>query len=292
MSTVGTLLNQAQEHAMRILHISTNDILGGAARAAYGLHTGLNRQGRGSSMLVAHRSSNDPAVTAFRPPIWPSVLLRLPGLLRQGLHWHLVGQFRDKPSGDDEPFSDSSSPFGSAVVRQLPAADVINLHWIAGFVDQRSFFSRVPQSVPVFWTLHDMNAFTGGCHYDEGCGKYELSCGACPQLDSGKSGDLSRRIWLRKRKAFAQVAPGQLHFVSPSRWLAKALSRSSLLSDRPVTVIPYGVDVDDFAPRDRGFARKVLGIPQDAAVVLFVADSLENRRKGFPLLMEALARAR
>jgi glycosyltransferase involved in cell wall biosynthesis len=171
----------------------------------------------------------------------------------------------------------------------LPAADIINLHWIAGFVDLQSFFSEMSRHVPIVWTLHDMNAFTGGCHYDEGCGKYELSCGACPQLSSSKSGDRSHRIWLRKRDAFAEVAPGRLQFVSPSRWLADALRRSSLLADRPVTVIPNGVDVDDFAPRDRRLARDALGIPSDAAVVLFVADSVENRRKGFTLLAEALA---
>jgi glycosyltransferase involved in cell wall biosynthesis len=146
-----------------------------------------------------------------------------------------------------------------------------------------------PEGVPVFWTLHDMNAFTGGCHYDAGCGRYEQSCGTCPQLDSGRPDDVSHRIWLRKKRAFAQIALDQLHFISPSHWLADTLKRSSLLANRPVTVIPYGVDIDDFAPRDRRLARNVLGIPPDAAAILFVADSVENRRKGFARLAEVLA---
>ena len=45
-----------------------------------------------------------------------------------------------------------------------------------------------------------------------------------------------------------------------------------------------------FAPRDRACARDVLGISQDARVVLFLAEVVDNRRKGFSLLLEALPR--
>ena len=62
--------------------------------------------------------------------------------------------------------------------------------------------------------------------------------------------------------------------------LAKA---SPLVSRFPVTLIPYGIDMEEFAPHDRRFAREVLGIPQEAQVVMFVSDDLTNRRKGFSL---------
>jgi glycosyltransferase involved in cell wall biosynthesis len=55
-----------------------------------------------------------------------------------------------------------------------------------------------------------------------------------------------------------------------------------------VTLIPYGIDVEEFAPRDRRFAREVLGLPQAAQVVMFVSDLVTNRRKGFSFLLEAL----
>ena len=53
-------------------------------------------------------------------------------------------------------------------------------------------------------------------------------------------------------------------------------------------MIPNGVDLDDFAPRDRRTAREVFGLPQDAKVILFVAHGLGLRRKGFVYLAEAL----
>jgi glycosyltransferase involved in cell wall biosynthesis len=52
--------------------------------------------------------------------------------------------------------------------------------------------------------------------------------------------------------------------------------------------VPYGLDLEDFAPRDQGGVRSLLGIPADARVALFVADGLDQRRKGFALLIEAL----
>jgi glycosyltransferase involved in cell wall biosynthesis len=71
--------------------------------------------------------------------------------------------------------------------------------------------------------------------------------------------------------------------------MADEVRRSSLLGERfAVSVIPNGVNTDEFAPRDRAAARAVLGIPQESLVVLFVAYSVAPRRKGFALLNEAL----
>ena len=53
-------------------------------------------------------------------------------------------------------------------------------------------------------------------------------------------------------------------------------------------MIPYGLDLDVFAPRDKAYSRDLLGIPQDARVVLFLADVVDNRRKGFSVLLDAL----
>ncbi len=48
--------------------------------------------------------------------------------------------------------------------------DIVHLHWIAlGFIKIETL-AKI--SKPMIWTLHDMWAFTGGCHYDEECKKY------------------------------------------------------------------------------------------------------------------------
>ena len=267
--------------------MSTKDIRGGAARAAYRLHCGLCGQGYDSSMFVAHCDSDDPSVTSYVPPMdFPSGLRRV---LRRGLIWRDFRRYESSRPSCHDAFTDSRSEYGVALLKQLPSCDLINLHWIAGFVDYRSFFARVPSHIPIVWTLHDMNPFTGGCHYDEDCGRFVEGCGGCPQLGSNDLRDLSRQIWRRKRNIFQQIEPDTLHIVTPSLWLTEEAKRSSLLGRFPISVIPYGLDTDIFSPQDPSIARAVLEVPQSARVVLFVADSADNWRKGFVLLSEALS---
>ena len=52
---------------MKILHLGTNDIIGGAARASFRVHWALRKQGYDSTVLVVHRHSHDPTVTALVP---------------------------------------------------------------------------------------------------------------------------------------------------------------------------------------------------------------------------------
>ena len=272
---------------MKIVHLSTSDMNGGAARAAYRLHLGLIRLGHDSTMFVARRRGNDPRVIAFAPAM--NIYSRLRRRLRrEQITRSFLNYRRSRPAGY-ELFSDDRTEHGSAILQQLPPCDVINLHWIAGFVDYEAFFVSLPEQTPVIWTLHDMNPFTGGCHYDHGCGKFRANCGSCPQLGSRNEDDLSRRIWYRKRDIFSTIRELRLHLVADSRWLATEARCSALLGRFPVTSCYYGLDVEDFAPRDRSFARDVLGVPRDVSVVLFAAHSVENRRKGFALLIDALA---
>lgn len=133
-----------------------------------------------------------------------------------------------------------------------------------------------------------MEALTGGCHYDRGCGKFAQECGACPQLGSQSTSDLTHQVWKRKRKSYEKVDRTQLHIVSPSHWLRDEAQRSSLLSSFPCSVIPNGLDTDEFSPRDRRVAREVFGVPAEAKVVLFIAYGVNDPRKGFHLLVQAL----
>ena len=270
---------------MRITHLNTYGVIGGAARAAYRLHQGLCAAGHESRMLALYKSCSDPTVLEFMPP--RDIATRLRRRLKRQAQERAIRELAARPRGSS-PFSDDRSQHGADVLQQLPESDVLNLHWIAEFIDYRSFFQELPQNLPVVWTLHDMNAFTGGCHYDGGCGKFAGECGACPQLGSSYHRDLSERIWQRKRTAFDSLRPQQLHLVTPSRWLAEEVRRSALLRCRVVTVIPNGVDVGVFQPRDRLAARRRFGIPREARTVLFVADSAAEKRKGLTTLLEAL----
>jgi glycosyltransferase involved in cell wall biosynthesis len=272
---------------MRIVHINTFESRGGAARAANRLHRGLRAQGLDSSMFVAQRDTGDQDVVMFQSPNDLTVRLRR-AARRRYLQWDLARIASAQRSGA-EIFTDDRTPHGAEPLRQLPQGDIFHLHWVAGFVDYKLFLPGAARSAPLVWTLHDMNPFTGGCHYDASCGRYAFRCGVCPQLESEEETDLSNEIWRRKRDAYSSISPGRLHVITPSQWLASEAKRSALFNGFPVSVIPYGLDVTTFSPRNRTFAREFFGIPNDRLVILCIADRLDNRRKGLGPLREALA---
>lgn len=237
-------------------------------------------------MYVLDKYTDDPWVTQFH-----SSPGRIRWIRRNARRMRLILSQRryDKTSPSDRTFfSEDRTPFFVDACRQIPEAELIHLHWIAGFLDLGAFFHWLPPAVPLVWTLHEMAAFTGGCSYDLGCGKFTQQCGACPQLGSSREGDLTRNVWQRKQKYFSALDAKRFHVVTPSRWLAKEVERSPLLSRFPLSVIPYGLDLEVFKARDRHFSREVLGIPQEAKVILFVSHGLHTHVKGFKYLIDAL----
>ncbi|MBF9059794.1 glycosyltransferase [Rhodobacterales bacterium HKCCSP123] len=271
-----------------VLHLSTSDIGGGAAIAASRLHSALRRGGTGSSMAVRHRQSADGAIVsmpvrAYKPGIprriWARVRARRLGEERTAVA-SAVSQGHGYFSG--------SKVDGHDLLKKRPKADVINLHWVANFLDYRSFFSGLSHGQPLVWTLHDMAPMTGGCHYATSCARFTENCGACPIMGATRERDLTRRIHEGKAKALGLLAQDTTRIVAPSKWMATEARRSSLLGRFEVDVIPNGLDVDTFTPRDRSLAREVLGLPQDGHVILFGADNLSDPRKGMDLLLAAL----
>jgi glycosyltransferase involved in cell wall biosynthesis len=166
------------------------------------------------------------------------------------------------------------------------AADLVNVHWVAGFLAAASIRRIVEAGRPVAWTLHDMRPFTGGCHYASGCEGFTAACGGCPQLTAGLS-SLPPRVLARGRRRLRGIP---LTFVAPSRWLAGELVRSSLFDPavHAVRVIPNGIDLARYRPGDQAAARRRLGLPAEGLGILLGSVSLEERRKAAPVAAEAV----
>lgn len=253
---------------MNPLIISTSDIDGGAARAAYRLHQSFQSYGVDSQMLVRAKFSADKAVTAYKPTI-----AKLgPNLDELPLRLY--------PQRQHNMYSLQWFPDAIAAKVGQIAPDIINLHWCCNGYLRVETIAKFKQ--PIVWTLHDMWAFTGGCHYNQQCDRYVQSCGKCPQLDSSNNWDLSRWVWQRKLKAWKNL---NLTIVTPSNWLAAQAKSSSLFKHLRIEVIPYSIDTESYQPIERQIARRLLNLPMDKQLV-FCATS--DRRKGFHLLCPAL----
>jgi glycosyltransferase involved in cell wall biosynthesis len=138
---------------------------------------------------------------------------------------------------------------------------------------------------PIVWSLHDMWAFTGGCHYDEDCGRYINKCEKCPILGSEDKRDLSARIFERKIKTFKDL---DITIVGVSKWLELCAKQSQLLRNKRIMNIPNPLNTEIYKPVNKNLAKELLGIAANQKIILFGALNISQPRKGYKLLSEAL----
>jgi glycosyltransferase involved in cell wall biosynthesis len=262
---------------MRPLLLNSYDSGGGAAIAAMRLNEALRAAGADSHLMAQiARRARVLGPRGLRAKIAVSARLRLEGAARVG--------YPQAP----RDFSVHVTPSGIARMVRDFGPDLVHLHWISQGMLRIEDLARL--GAPLVWTMHDMWAFTGGCHYSGGCVRYRQACGACPQLASTREEDLSRSIWRRKQRSWKDLS---IQLVAPSRWLADCARASGLFAGSDVAVIPNTLDTDIFRPRDQSAARARLGLPQNAKLVLFGAiESLKTSRKGAHLLLPALGKLR
>lgn len=259
---------------MRILHISTGDWQGGAARAAARLHEALLFKGVDSHMYV--RDNNSPLA---------NVHTRKGSAVVKGLRPYLerlpVLAYRRRGS---QVFSVGWQRGGLALAIKEIRPDLVHLHWLGGGFGSLGELGRL--GPPVVWTLHDSWPFTGGCHVPGDCEGFERSCGSCPALGSSYGWDLSYANIARKRKLWRHFHP---YMIAPGNWIAELCRKSSLFGGESISVIPHGVDTDRFSPGSRLDARRILGLPQGRTLIGFGSVSgTSDPNKGYALLLRAL----
>ena len=275
---------------MRVDHFSSRTG-GGAGAGARRLHEALLEAGVDSRFWYWRKGRPTPRASA-RVVLWgdgPWALRaasRLGGRVRRrAIKSELRAQRQGAPPGL-ELFTPPTVGWATPFSRGRFSGQVAHLHWVAGLIDHPTFFGSLPQGHPVVWTLRDMNPFTGGCHFSNGCERFTEGCGSCPQLGRPSPDDLSRRYLEVKRAALRGV---NLHVVAPSRWMLEYARRSPVFEDaQSFRRIPTGVETDVFQPQDKESARNALGVPPERLVVAFGSERLDNVRKGLTLGLKAL----
>ncbi len=277
---------------MRVRHV-VSSTGGGAGRVAVALSKALRTEGIDSRVL-ALRGEEAEGVSLFRHPrgIRASLDRRWHRLVHKRDFRPLRHHLREAGKPRWERFSDDRAPWSRQVAAAASDGALLHLHWVSDFVDVPTFFRHLPPALPVVWTLHDAWAFTGGCHFPEGCRRWLEGCGSCPQWGSTEADDFSRKSWRRRMEGYRALVSRPHRLIAPSRWLAGMARQSPLWPGSEVGVIPNAVDLDSLQPSDPSAARRRWELPAEGFVALFLADSGGNRRKGLDLLTEALAMVR
>ena len=280
-----SLSNSGPGRPLKVVMLSTYP-KGGAGWACFRLAEALRGEGHEVRLLTAHKG---PAGTDWQVVAQPKVNRWQAYAMRLGLrknHYQFRNKFLASLSPEYDWFSFPESEYEVEKHPDLQWADVIHLHWVADFIDMPRFFKRWAGRKPIFWTLHDMNPLTGGCHYIGTCAGFKIGCPVCPQVPPGYKKTLAAEGFSLKQEVLENVMGSHLQLIALSSWM-EVMMKSPLLNrfKRHRAVNP--VDVSIFKPAPSPL-RNQLCIPSEMRLLLFVADYTSNKRKGADLLMEAL----
>ena len=256
---------------LHIVLLSYHDSNGGAGIAAGRLKVALENAGHQVDYLVREKTTDSKATK------WGNGIISWLKFIAERLFF--LGFEKDKSIR----FLFNPGIFGSDISKHplIQQADIVHLHWVNfGFLSIDDITSLTRLNKPVFWTLHDMWAFTGGCHHSGSCDHFQQNCGNCKFLKHPGSKDLSNRLWKHKKTGFAAK---NLHIITCSDWLGNRARQSSILGDHDIKTIPNAINTDFFAPRTTH-----LNLDSNKKYVLFVAMRVNAPAKGFHLLKEAL----
>jgi glycosyltransferase involved in cell wall biosynthesis len=291
---------------LTILQVNACDVGGGAYRIGQDLHRSYLAAGHDAWLAVGSKRGDDPRALPIpndasrnawargwdraervlsrprgRPLVW----------LRPGRWPRWIGQpVRSVQAA--RGWEDFDFP-GTRRLLELPPRrpDVVhghNLH--GGYFDLRAL-PWLSSTAPTFLTLHDAWMLSGHCAHSMDCTRWTNGCGRCPDLTlyPRLPRDNTASNWQRKRDLYRRSS---LYVATPSAWLMGKVERS-MLADGIVEarVVPNGVDLDRFRPRERAEARHRLEVPHDAHVVLFSANGIRgNPWKDWPTMRAAVER--
>ena len=264
---------------MKVIQVISADKGGGAARATIDINNALNKAGIISDVLVQEKSSFDNHIHTTTKTIIQIIQF----FFRFWFDYVLILFFTKRPRGR------FSFPFWGINLSEeslIKEADIIHLHWInQGYFSIKTFKRLARLNKPIVWTLHDMWAFTGGCHYSGGCEKFISECKNCPSLIFSSENDFSNKIFANKILTYKSL---DLNVVTCSKWLAEEAKKSYLFQNKKITTIPNAIDPGIYKPLDKNIAREKLGLPKNKNLILFGTMNLKETRKGFVYLKKAL----
>jgi len=193
----------------------------------------------------------------------------------------LRNAFQPKPLAKDssEKFSNARGVSPSKMAQFCKEYDLLHIHWVDRFLDWRIFSHPLMKHKPIIWSFHDMEPFTGGCHYSLGCHGYTSDCRDCPLLvgdktQAGRILNFKLKHWKRHK--------GPRVLIANSDWLKNRMARSRLFYEEKIVKIHLGIidreKPSPVAPRTVSSNTRLL----------FVSEKLGNPRKGLRPLVEAI----
>ena len=267
---------------MKVVFLSTNDQLGGAAIVTLRLVEALRSAGVDARMVVGRKDGTDDYVAQVG-----QTRRKVAKVLERG------EVFINNGFDMGDLWKVSTGSFGADVCGHpwVRDADVIVLGWInQGFLSLPQLKKLCHTGKPVFWWMHDLWCATGICHLPGECQRFTTGCGQCPFLHQRKSAtDLSHRVWKRKKQLFSQLP---VQFIAVSHWQRDIAYKSPLLQGKDIEVLPHAFPVEEYRvkPDADMLPEKIRGIiaGNPRKLIAMGAARLDDPVKDLPMAIESL----
>jgi glycosyltransferase involved in cell wall biosynthesis len=262
---------------MKVLILNSNDLRGGASIAARRISNALKLYYNVNQLfVVGNKKSNEDQIICSRENSFETYTELL---------IHLFTSFL----GLQQQWFPFSTKKLLKIVKQF-RPDVIHIHNTHG-ID--SFLPTVllpelSKFSPIVWTLHDMWAFTGNAAHSNDTNWKILRQGKgdnfrFPQII------LNNGTWLLKQKK-SVYEKSDITFVCPSMWLTNLSLQSPALNGKKIINVKNGIDLTIFKPLHKVNLREKFNIAGSERVILFLANSLNDKQKGGEELDDILSK--
>ena len=249
------------KNKISVLHVTFNDVSGGAARYVMRLHNSLlNHSNISSSVLVMNKESDSSHVFEVKNSIskkFSSTIDKIPSLI-------LNNKTKNKFS------SGLFNDFVTSEIKKINP-DIVHLHWVNNGMLSIKSLTKIKK--PIVWSVLDMWPYTGGAHYDF-------------QEREIHDTFLSKYLFKLKTKVYAKI---DVTPIAISKWIRQGIINSGCMMGKDVKIIYPSLNLALFRPVDKTFSRKLFNLPLNKNLILFGAiNSTGDPRKGFSELILAI----
>lgn len=259
---------------MKIVHICTEKD-GGAGIAAFRIHEALNNIDFIDSYFLQSSINDDLNKKLYKvKKINNNIFFRV--LRKFKFLKHPDFELKKNQLYKNKNFEIITFPESNYRVEDHPLlmdADIIHLHWISDFINYPTFFNKIKK--PIIWTLHDMNPFQGIFHYKQDEINNE------PVL-----GEINKNILFAKIQALKHN--NNINIITLCKWMHDESKKSEIFNRYNHHIIQNLINFEKYPILNRTIEKNKLKINNGNKTLMFIAQDINNQRKGFDLLLKSL----
>lgn len=268
----------------RVLVLTSVDPHVGPAVVAYNFYKALLHGGYEVDFLCPYPVKDHPEFLSVykRSKGKPNLCKRIMNKFKQLIHpfdsEHCF--FYDKETEPPMPIKDVLS----AITKQYDVVYILFWQGMLSFETVRQIYRKL--KCQIHFRCVDYSPMAGGCHFVGDCEGYKIGCGNCPGFKLSRKKDYSHFNVMYRKEVYDEVKP----VVYGNNYMQAFYNKSYLLKDydRKEQVYPL-VNNDFYYQRDVTESRNQFCIGKEKKFVIFFgAQSLDDVRKGFKYLLQAL----